>query len=354
MLDDCRRGRRNERRLFDDRPQFATATMLSGMLSEILSSALRWNQTMRIVDLISQELEVDFPHIMLLRHSTGSIKLMEAAGVTVEEFTSLQPPNSKWDFWRRGKPKIDVVVTIVRDRVESVFRVLNIDAEGNLFSIVTRKYRKFDASRGNTEDRPILRFRLKPIECTALGAPITGWEGKEISPVLRRSTPLFWQIEVAVDSAVRLPDAHGGDEEPFVLEESDRRRLVERQIRERRGQQAFREQLLQRCGGRCMVTKCTTLAVLEAAHITPYRGESDNHPENGLLLRSDIHTLFDLDLLGIRPVDLKVVLHPDLAKQRDYKSLAGRKLLCTARKRPSKPALDMRYEQFQAKLNNSE
>ena len=62
------------------------------------------------------------------------------------------------------------------------------------------------------------------------------------------------------------------------------------------------------------MTGCTVFAVLEAAHIKPYQGENDNHPQNGLLLRADIHTLFDLNLLGIQPERLQVEisgpLHP--------------------------------------------
>ncbi len=50
-----------------------------------------------------------------------------------------------------------------------------------------------------------------------------------------------------------------------------------------------------------------------AAHIKAYRGEQDNHPDNGLLLRSDIHTLFDVDLHGIEPEHLQVENHPGIA-----------------------------------------
>ena len=41
--------------------------------------------------------------------------------------------------------------------------------------------------------------------------------------------------------------------------------------------------------------------VLEAAHITPDHGAETNHSTNGLLLRSDVHVLFDLGLIGIDP-----------------------------------------------------
>jgi len=105
------------------------------------------------------------------------------------------------------------------------------------------------------------------------------------------------------------------DGEGYSPEGIDRRPRVERQIRERRGQREFRDALRSRYGDRCLVTKCKILAVLEAAHISPYRGEADNHPENGLLLRSDIHTLFDLDLLGLEPEQLRVELHPCIADE---------------------------------------
>jgi hypothetical protein len=110
----------------------------------------------------------------------------------------------------------------------------------------------------------------------------------------------------------------------------DQRQVVERQIRERRGQQKFRDALLDRHGNRCLVTTCTVLAVIEAAHIHPYRGENDNHPDNGLLLRADIHTLFDLNLLGIEPDHFQVELELGYAPANP----------------PSQEALRERYKEF--------
>ena len=88
---------------------------------------------------------------------------------------------------------------------------------------------------------------------------------------------------------------------------------------------------------------------LEAAHINPYRGESDNHPDNGLLLRADIHTLFDLNLLGIEPDHFRVELHPSLAKE--YGDIAGTKLGFAPDHPPSQKALRERYKVFQQKLS---
>ena len=152
----------------------------------------------------------------------------------------------------------------------------------------------------------------------------------------------------------RLPDDEANrngssDYDEYVPEDGDRRQVVERQIRERRGQQQFRDALRKRYSGRCLVTGCDILAVLEAAHIKPYRGEDDNHVENGLLLRADIHTLFDLDLIGIDPDEMRVELHPDIAAA--YGTLAGQKLVRSHDERPSHEALRLRYEQFQLRMH---
>jgi hypothetical protein len=154
---------------------------------------------------------------------------------------------------------------------------------------------------------------------------------------------------------VRLPDEAAAEdgaigELDYTPQEGDWRRIVERQIRERRGQQRFRDALRQRYGSQCLVTGCKVLAVLEAAHITPYRGENDNHPENGLLLRADIHTLFDLDLLGIEPIRFQVELHPMLADEPAYADLAGKVINCAHGRKPSRRPLRRRYEQFRKRI----
>jgi hypothetical protein len=141
---------------------------------------------------------------------------------------------------------------------------------------------------------------------------------------------------------ISLPD----DEGTFRPQKGDSRKIIERQIKERRGQQPFRNELRKRYGDQCLITGCTVLAVLEAAPIKPYRREEDNHPENGLLLRADIHTLFDLNLLGVDPERLRVQLHPDLTKDAHYGRLHGQALRCESAQRPSQEALKMRYKLF--------
>ena len=84
-----------------------------------------------------------------------------------------------------------------------------------------------------------------------------------------------------------------------------------RSIQRRRGQAKFRNILLKMYGGRCAISGCNAEDALEAAHIIPYSESPINRVENGILLRSDIHTLFDLGLLAIdtsNPDALKVIV----------------------------------------------
>lgn len=136
----------------------------------------------------------------------------------------------------------------------------------------------------------------------------------------------------------------------FKPDESDRRELVERQIRSRRGQQRFRDELRHRYGDRCIVNGSEVLAVLEAAHISPYRGDTDNHPDNGLLLRSDIHTLLDLNLLGIDPARSQLHFHPDVSIE--YVGLDQRVIEWPSDHRPSIHTLRLRHEEFTRRLGH--
>lgn len=130
----------------------------------------------------------------------------------------------------------------------------------------------------------------------------------------------------------------------------DSRQVVMQQIRVRRGQRTFRQTLRSRYGNQCMITGCQLLDIIEAAHISPYRGEADNHPENGLLLRADLHTLFDLDLLGIHPESLQVQFHP-AAKAAGYHEWEGETILCS-NVRPSQTALESRWQRFLMRLRD--
>ena len=62
-------------------------------------------------------------------------------------------------------------------------------------------------------------------------------------------------------------------------------------------QEAFRQALLRAYEGRCAITGCDVEPALEAAHVADWRSENDAGA--GILLRADLHRLFDDGLLVI-------------------------------------------------------
>lgn len=104
--------------------------------------------------------------------------------------------------------------------------------------------------------------------------------------------------------------------------EADGRTRTLQAMWQRQGQGTFRKQLLDCYNGRCAITLCDVSNALDAAHINSYRGPHTNHPQNGLLLRADIHNLFDLHLITIDVDKLTVLISPKL-KGTVYESLAG-------------------------------
>jgi hypothetical protein len=128
---------------------------------------------------------------------------------------------------------------------------------------------------------------------------------------------------------------------------NDEREKKLREIVKRRGQPDFRNKLIAAYSGRCAVTGCDAVAALEAAHIVPYTGPESNHVTNGLLLRADIHTLFDLDLIGINP-ESKAISLAQMIKATVYAELNGKKLLLpvNATDIPNQEALAQRWERF--------
>jgi putative restriction endonuclease len=105
----------------------------------------------------------------------------------------------------------------------------------------------------------------------------------------------------------------------------DARQRVLVSIVRRRGQQKFRKLLLETYDSRCVVTDCQVSEVLDAAHILPYRGAHTNNPSNGLILRTDLHNLFDLGLLAIDPVSRTVIVASRLSGT-EYQQFHGQKI----------------------------
>ncbi len=107
---------------------------------------------------------------------------------------------------------------------------------------------------------------------------------------------------------------------------------VERLVRERPGQAAFRRKLKSAYNNQCCISGCTVTEALEGAHIDPYIAESSDNIRNGLLLRSDLHTLFDRHLIAINPDTMIVHVAKRARGGAGYEQWHGRSI-----KLPSEP-----------------
>ncbi|MBD2240556.1 pentapeptide repeat-containing protein [Aulosira sp. FACHB-113] len=98
---------------------------------------------------------------------------------------------------------------------------------------------------------------------------------------------------------------------------------IKKSIQKRQGQEKFRNALITYYEGRCAISGCEVTGVLEAAHVEPYSLSKNNNPNNGILLRADLHTLFDLNLIVIHPYSKKLEIKPALLLNEDYKKFHG-------------------------------
>lgn len=100
-------------------------------------------------------------------------------------------------------------------------------------------------------------------------------------------------------------------------------------VRPRLGQGGFRLAVFDAYNQRCCVTGEHSLPVLEAAHIRPYSKGGEHLVSNGLSLRRDLHRLFDLGYVTIRPnlsFEVGNRLRSEYNNGRIYYELQGRRI----------------------------
>lgn len=156
-------------------------------------------------------------------------------------------------------------------------------------------------------------------------------------PVLTQGQPVLSIRERVKSGKYRYP-------KPGNQEEANEK--IASAINARRGQKAFRDLLLKEYESRCLITGANIVDLLEAAHIRPYCSGGTFELENGLLLRTDIHTLFDLDLIAIDTATMSVVISSELVGS-EYDILNGKSLLFPPGKEniPDKEGLNDRRQE---------
>ncbi len=116
-------------------------------------------------------------------------------------------------------------------------------------------------------------------------------------------------------------------------------------VKPRLGQGAFRVLVTDIYNRRCAVTSEKTLPALEAAHIQPFAKGGEHRPDNGILLRRDIHSLFDLGYVTITPdlhFEVSRRIRDEFSNGRDYYAMHGREIAVPEKSefKPNRDALD--------------
>ena len=114
----------------------------------------------------------------------------------------------------------------------------------------------------------------------------------------------------------------------------------------RRGQTDFRAKLLIAYDSRCAITGCDVLEALEAAHIIPFSEDQNYAVSNGILMRADVHTLFDIFLLSIDPSTLRLRMAPSLVSA--YGELEGKQIVLPTNQlsRPDSDRLALHFKEW--------
>lgn len=109
------------------------------------------------------------------------------------------------------------------------------------------------------------------------------------------------------------------------------------------GQGAFRVLVTDAYSRRCTISGEKTLPVLEAAHIKPYALSGLNTTDNGLLLRADLHKLFDSGYVTVTDnyhVEISKRIKEEFENGRDYYKYHGQQLISLPHSQMEMPNTD--------------
>lgn len=98
------------------------------------------------------------------------------------------------------------------------------------------------------------------------------------------------------------------------------------EVRTRVGQAAFRAALLREQGEQCAISGPAPADVLEAAHLYSYAETGEHHDFGGMLLRRDLHRLFDNGRIAVDPGTDLLDIAPELDAYPTYSELHGKPL----------------------------
>lgn len=127
---------------------------------------------------------------------------------------------------------------------------------------------------------------------------------------------------------------------PLAAREYDEPEFREVLSRVRVGQGTFRVKITDAYDRRCAISGERTLPVLEAAHIKPYAQSGPHATPNGLLLRSDLHKLFDtgyITITGDHRVEVSGRIKEEFENGKEYYQYHGQQMLILPKELEDRP-----------------
>jgi putative restriction endonuclease len=127
----------------------------------------------------------------------------------------------------------------------------------------------------------------------------------------------------------RLASTQRGFEEQIAVAEPERRYGEPMLVLPRLGQGSFRVIVTDAYQRRCAITQEKTLPALEAAHIKPFSDSGPHSVDNGLLLRSDIHRLFDSGYVTVTTdhhFEVSNRIKEEFDNGEEYRALHGKRI----------------------------
>lgn len=156
-------------------------------------------------------------------------------------------------------------------------------------------------------EAPKSQLSMRPLDWDAFqNAIIKKGEEKAIKRVIGRAPEIFAPDG---DIAINFPQGH-----------------TKATVRVRKGQRSFRDHLLRLQGGRCAFTGFAPERVLDAGHLYSYAALGEHLEHGGMMLRRDIHRLFDDGSLAVDPETLRVDVAESLESYPQYARLHDRPL----------------------------
>lgn len=192
-------------------------------------------------------------------------------------------------------------------------------------------------------------------------------EGRPARTYFVRSNDRLFPLKAVANLAYQIkgeshPNYHSSTYAGWFRDDFDIVHLAERNERERlkrqrelaerwaRKEQAkFRVDLLELFLGSCLISGCRSRDAIDAAHVLGVDGAGADTLDNGLIIRADLHRLFDRDLLAIEPLTGKVHLHP--CARDDYAEFHLLKVIIPAGG-PNLKSFKDRWSRYQGRLKD--